>query len=196
MSGVAVDGGFVADDDFRSSRARLRFVGLFDHRRARDSRRAHGVRSALGQIRKSAGLEDALFAARLDLELAVEDVEKSLRRSGRQRAAGYELRGHLSKARAQLRRSVDDELHPLRAGQRRANERVRRLQQMIGLENCCALIQVGARAASFREMRRAALRIPLLDSIRPPRPAAPEICGPPGAPPQHLLRAPFHRDGG
>jgi hypothetical protein len=42
---------------------------------------------------------------------AVEDIEKSLRRRGAERAAGHELRGHLREARAQLRRGVNDELH-------------------------------------------------------------------------------------
>ena len=151
------DGGFAANHDFRSICARLRFIRLFNHRSARDSCCAHCVRCALGQIRKSAWSKHSSFPARLDLHFAVKDIEKTLRRSRPQRAAGYELRGHLGKACTQLRSSVDDKLHPLCAGQRRANKRVRRLQQIVGLECCCALIQVGARAASFRGSAQSAL---------------------------------------
>ena len=80
-------------------------------------RRAHRVRRALRQIGKSARREDVRLAAGLQLQLAFEHIEKTLRRRWTQQSPGRELRGHLREARAQLRRSVDDELHAVGAGQ-------------------------------------------------------------------------------
>ena len=67
-------------------------------------------------------------------ELAFEDIEKALRRRGARACPGGELGGHLREARAELRRSMDHELHALGAGKRRADKRVRGLKQVIGFE--------------------------------------------------------------
>jgi len=70
------------------------------NRCASDSGGADSVRHALGQVGVSARLEDVLLAVRLNFKLAIEDIDKSLGRSGWERTAGNELRGHLREARA------------------------------------------------------------------------------------------------
>jgi hypothetical protein len=70
----------------------------------------------------------------MDLEVTVENVDESLGRRWAKRPAGSELRCHLRKARSELRRDMHDEVDIRRAGQRRADECVRRLQQVIRLQ--------------------------------------------------------------
>ena len=52
---------------FGRGRAGLRLIDLFDHRSARNSRCANCVRRALRQVGESAGREDVLLAAGLQL---------------------------------------------------------------------------------------------------------------------------------
>jgi hypothetical protein len=56
--------------------------------------------------------------------------------------AGDELRSHLRESRSQARADVDDEVHARGAGQRGANESVRRLQQVIVLQAASGESQV------------------------------------------------------
>src|SRR5580692_4184568 len=88
---------------------------------------------ALRQKRKSAGGEQMFAAIDGEFKLAFEDVEKTLRRRGAERAFRGEFRGHLREARAQLRRNVNNKLDAGRAGQGRADEGAGRLQQVIEL---------------------------------------------------------------
>ncbi len=100
------------------------------------------MRSALRKIGKPSVDEE--MAVRLDLDgyLAFEHKDKSLCRGRAQRSAGRELRGHLGEAGAQLGRRVNDEFDALGAWKWRANERVGRLQKVIGFETASCSSQV------------------------------------------------------
>ena len=74
------------------------------------------------------------FAAGSQLQFAFQQIEKPLRRRGSQRTSRLKLGGHLRKLRTQLWRNVDDEVHAIRAGKRRADECIRRVQQVILLQ--------------------------------------------------------------
>jgi hypothetical protein len=88
----------------------------------------------LGQIRKTSRAKNFFALACGQLHFAVEHIKKALCRRRPERSARGKLRSHLRKARAQLRRHVDDELDILRFWQRRADKRVRRLEQVICLQ--------------------------------------------------------------
>src|ERR1700694_2043781 len=97
---------------------------------------------ALGQKCKPAVNEQMTAGVGFQLQFTLENIEESLCRRWPQHAATAELRRHLCEPRAQLRSSVNYELHALRTRQRSANESVGRLQQMIGFEaaSCCSQI--------------------------------------------------------
>jgi hypothetical protein len=84
------------------------------------------------------------MAASLELHgyLAFEHEDKSLCEGRAERSADGELGGHLGEAGTQLRRRVNDEIDVLGAGKGRADERVRRLQQVIGFEAASSGSQV------------------------------------------------------
>jgi hypothetical protein len=95
---------------------------------------ADGVPGALGQIRKSAFPEEVIAALGVQLQLAFQNKQDSLRRRRTENATGQKFRRHLREARSHSGRGVDDEIHAIRTGQGRANKRVRRLDQVIGLK--------------------------------------------------------------
>lgn len=84
------------------------------------------------------------FIADGQFQFALKYIEKALRGRGAERATRRKLPRHLREPGAELRRYMNHELDSGGAGQRRADEGVRRLQQVIrpqAASSCSQMMQ-------------------------------------------------------
>ncbi len=78
----------------------------------------------------------------VDFHLSIEHVDESLHRRGLQRAARFELRRVLREPCAYGGRGVNDRRRLVHSGQRRTDERIGRLQKVVGAMSAASLSQV------------------------------------------------------
>ncbi len=121
-----------------------RQVGLVDDRDARLGDGGEGVRVVGGEVGVAAGVEVVRrgLAGLGEREFAFEDVEEALRGALNERALGVELDGHLREGRAGGGCDVHDGQAAGQAGERRADEGVRREQEVVAPVGAAGLAEM------------------------------------------------------
>ena len=132
------DEAFASCKEAGHERARDGSIGLFDDRRASSAFGRQVQAAPLGKVREITGCE----AMPVNFEITVEHIDETLAGRRTQLSSLFELRGVLRELGADRRPNVYDGSRLPHAGKRHADERVRRLQNMIGAVNAAGLSKV------------------------------------------------------